>query len=89
MVHCTGWHVKLNPQLSQALTNLRGNRDFVVVLEGLKEHIREETDRCVEAEGNVQQKAAGAVKALRTWFEMFNDAPKVLEKYKQSGTNTQ
>ena len=70
------------PALAQALTNLRGNRDFAVVLEGLKEHEREETKRCVDGEGSVQLRASGAVKALQFWQNLFTSAPKDLEKFK-------
>ena len=83
--------MKLTPQLAQALTNLRGNRDFTAVLEGLKEHELEETNRCVDAEGAIQLRASGAVKALKWWQAAFEAAPKDLEKFKsnQQGKNTQ
>lgn len=85
--------MKTTPALAQALTNLRGNRDFAVVLEGLKEHEREETQRCVDGEGSVQLRASGAVKALKLWQDLFTTAPKDLEKFKnlpnRSSENTQ
>ena len=74
--------MKTTPALAQALTNLRGNRDFAVVLEGLKEHVKEETKRCVDGEGSIQLRASGAVKALQKWQELFDSAPKDLEKFK-------
>lgn len=74
--------MKATPQLAQALANLRGNRDFAAVLEGLKEHVKEETRRCVDAEGAVQLRASGAVKALEWWQGAFESAPKDLEKFK-------
>jgi hypothetical protein len=74
--------VKVTPKIAEALVNLRGNRDFQTVLEGLKEHALEETDRCIDHEGSVQLRAAGAVKALHWWVDAFQSAPKDLEKFK-------
>jgi hypothetical protein len=74
--------VKVTPKLAEALVNLRGNRDFTSVLEGLKEHQDEEVQRCVDGEGAVQLRASGAVKALKFWRDAFESAPKDLEKFK-------
>lgn len=74
--------MKSNPKLAEALVNLRGNRDFEVVLEGLKEHILEETHRCVEHEGSIQLRSSGAVKALQWWVSYYQSAPADLNKFK-------
>lgn len=75
--------MKLTPQLAQALTNLRGNRDFKIVLEGLEEHTKEESVRCEEGDGPVLYRAQGAVKALKWWTGTFDEAPVTLEKFKK------
>lgn len=74
--------MQVTPKIAEALVNLRGNRDFQTVLEGLKEHELEETKRCVDGEGSIQLRASGAVKALRWWQEAFQSAPKDFEKFK-------
>lgn len=75
--------LKIDQKLAEALSNLRGNRDFTILLDGLKEHEREETKRCVELEGNALHRAQGAVKTLQWWQEAFTTAPTVLEKLKK------
>jgi len=45
--------VKVTPRIAEALVNLRGNRDFAVILEGLAEHEAEETQRCRDGDGPV------------------------------------
>lgn len=74
--------MKVTPKIAEALVNLRGSRDFATVLEGLEEHEKEETQRCVDGEGAIQLRASGAVKALKWWREAFNSAPKDFEKFK-------
>lgn len=74
--------MKVTPKIAEALVNLRGNRDFTTVLEGLKEHEQEETQRCVDGEGAIQLRASGAVKALKWWRDAFEQAPKDFEKFK-------
>lgn len=83
--------MKLTPKLAQALTNLRGNRDFAAVLEGLAEHTQEELARCTDGDGPVLYRAQGATKALKWWLDTFRDAPTQLEKFnnQQQGKNTQ
>lgn len=75
--------MKLTAELAQALTNLRGNRDFATVLGGLQAHIDEATLQCVDGEGSVQLRASGAVKALHWWKKAFDSAPADLDKFKQ------
>lgn len=72
--------MKLTPEAAQALTNLRGNRDFEVVLKWLKEYELKETDTCVSAEGATLHRAQGAVKALREIPAALKDAPDTLKK---------
>lgn len=83
--------MKLTPKLAQALTNLRGNRDFAVVLEGLHEHALEELTRCTDGDGTPLYRAQGATKALKWWTDSFRDAPTQLDKFNQQaqqGKNT-
>lgn len=74
--------MKTSPELAEALTHLRGNRDFQTVLKSMLEHEQEATHRCVEGEGSVQLRAAGTAQALRWWREAYNSAPIDLEKFK-------
>ena len=76
--------MKATPALVTAFTNLRGNRDFVAVLEGLKEYEAELTTRCVDGSGETQLRAAGGVKALQAVMKAFADAPTTLNRMKQS-----
>lgn len=74
--------MKLTSTLALALVNLRGNPDFKHVLEGLKDHIAEESKICLTQEGTPLLRAQGGVKALQVWLDMNNDAPTVLEKFR-------
>ena len=75
--------MKVTPQITEALVNLRGNRDFKTILEALKEHEEEERQRCVDGEGSVQLRASGAAKALKWWRDAFDSAPSDLEKFRK------
>lgn len=83
--------MKLTPKLVEALVNLRGSSYFAVVLEGLTEHIKEETQRCIDGEGATQLRASGGVKALQWWVDEFQKAPQTLQKIQtqQQGKKTQ
>ena len=82
--------MKLTPQLSQALTNLRGNADFKVFMEGLKEYEADRQKACVDNDGLPLYRAQGAAKTLQSLQQWFADAPSTLEKFKQQqGKNTQ
>ncbi len=72
--------IKMTPALAEALANLRGNRDFETVLKGIQEHIAMSTRQCIDGEGSVQLRAAGATKALECWVKAFVDAPASLDK---------
>lgn len=74
--------MKLTPQLAQALTNLRSNRDFAIVMEGLAEHRAEESTRCEDGDGTPLYRAQGGTKILKWWIDAFRDAPVALEKFK-------
>lgn len=76
--------MKLEQKLAEALANLRGNRDFTTVLEGMRAHEAEELQRCVELDGASLSRAQGAVKVLQAWQKMFAEAPAALEKFKHS-----
>lgn len=75
--------MKVTPQIAEALVNLRGNRDFKTLLEGLREHEEEERQRCVDGEGSIQLRASGAAKALKWWRDAFDSAPTDFEKFKK------
>jgi hypothetical protein len=80
--------VKLTPRVLEALVMLRGNPHFQIFLqEGLQEHIRSEAQRCVDMDGTLQSRAAGATKALQFWDSSYRDAPAVLEKLRNSNTS--
>ena len=75
--------LKLTAKTAQALTNLRGNRDFDVFLEGVKEYEAEQVQLCVGSEGNNLYRAQGAVKAIQSLQQAFAEAPVTLEKFKK------
>ncbi len=74
--------MKLTPEIAQALTNLRGNGDFKVFLEGAKEYESNEKQNCVDREGPNLFRSQGAVKALQSLLSAFDNAPNALEKFK-------
>lgn len=74
--------LKLDAKLSQALVNLRGNRDWIAVLEALKDEEKMLTQRCIDAEGSQQLRAAGAVKLLQELTKCTQDAQSTLEKHR-------
>lgn len=74
--------MKLTPKSAQALTNLRGNRDFQDFWEGVKEYEAEQLQVCVSSEGTHLHRAQGAVKALQNLQEWYAAAPSVLDKFK-------
>lgn len=75
--------MKLTPEIAQALANLRGNKDFAAVLDGVSEHVNEETTRCTKADGPTLYRAQGAVEALAWWVDSFANAPGALDKFKK------
>lgn len=75
--------MKTTPKIAEALVNLRGNRDFAVVLEGLGEHVKEELQHCADYEGVHLHRAQGAAKAIQWWQKAFETAPKDFEMFKQ------
>ncbi len=79
---------KVTPKLLEAFVNLRGNRDFAAVLEGMKEHMSSEVRRCVDGEGAVQLRASGAVKTLDAWLTAYETAPESLDKLRNQGQKT-
>ncbi len=74
--------MKLTATTAQALTNLRGNRDFEAFLAGMKEYEAELATRCVDGSGETQLRAAGGVQALRALTKAFTDAPTTVQKFK-------
>ena len=80
--------IKLTDKASQALANLRGNRDFDDVLEWLKEHEAKEIQRSLELDGVQCARAQGAVKLLQAIKEAIAEAPNTMNKFKQQKVNT-
>lgn len=76
--------MRVTAQLAEALVNLRGNRDFETVMKSMQEHIAEATRQAIDADGVVQSRAAGAVKALEQWPVAFANAPALLDKFRNS-----
>jgi hypothetical protein len=74
--------MRLTPKLAEALTNLRGDPYFAVVLEGMAEHEQEETTRCRDGDGPVLYRAQGAAKAIEWWRSAFREAPAALDKFR-------
>lgn len=74
--------MKLDPQLAQALTNLRVNADFKLFLNALKEDEEAETDTVLKTEGTQCARAQGAVLKLRQLQVCFANAPTTLERFK-------
>lgn len=72
---------QLTPEAAQALTNLRGNRDFEAFLKWVKEYEDSEREKCVDGEGVVLHQAQGATKALRRIREAQTEAPATLNKF--------
>ena len=79
--------MKLTPKLASALANLRGNRDFAVVVEGFTENVAEEGKRCTDGDGPVLYRAQGATKAVQWWLDAYRDAPKAVEKFSHPNQN--
>ena len=79
--------MKTTPKLSEALANLRGNRDFQTVLEAMQEHEREATQQCIDGDGAIQLRASGAVKTLQWWKNAYASAPADFEKFKNQIQN--
>jgi hypothetical protein len=78
--------VKLSDhKLAQALTNLRGNSDFRVFMEALKEDARAETTRSLKLEGAPCHRAQGAALKLLEIEEGFAAAPDALVKINKQG----
>lgn len=76
--------MKLDLKLAEALTALRGNRDFETVMQGMAEHEAEVTQCCVNYDDNNLYRSQGAVKVLQLWQELFRDAPTILEKLRST-----
>lgn len=76
--------MKITAPLAEALVNLRGNRDFETVMKSMQEHIAEVTRQAIDADGAVQSRAAGAVKALEHWPAAFANAPVLLNKFRNN-----
>lgn len=75
--------IKLTDKAAQALSNLRGNRDFDDVMEWLKEHEAKETQRSLDLDGVQCARAQGAVKLLQEIKAAIAEAPQTMNKFKQ------
>ncbi len=76
--------MKLTAPLAQALTNLRGNRDFETFLEGVKEDERAFLQQCADGEGTILYRAQGGAKALQAVLKAYADAPNTLVKHQSN-----
>lgn len=74
--------MKLDAKQAQALVNLRGNHDFEVFLEGVKENVNGFLQECAEREGPSLHRSQGSAKALQALLKAFTDAPTTLDKFK-------
>lgn len=75
--------MKPTPELAQALTNLRVNDDFAVVLDflvGERSTARDETESLIE--GPKLWRSQGKGLFIRDFLKINRDAPQDLEKFK-------
>lgn len=80
--------IKLTDKAAQALTNLRGNRDFDDFKEWLKEHEAKEIQRSLDLDGVQCARAQGAVKLLQEIADAIAAAPDTVNKFKQRQVDT-
>lgn len=80
--------IKLTDKAAQAITNLRGNRDFADFLEWLKEHETKEVQRSLDLDGVQCARAQGAVKLLQELDSAIAEAPNTTNKFRQQKVNT-
>lgn len=77
--------MKTTPELAQALTNLRPNADFEVVLEFFARVREEARDECESvADDTVRLRAQGRGLFIRDFFKLSADAPLDTQKFKQT-----
>lgn len=74
--------MKLTNKTSQAITNLQGNPNFRIFVDGLTEYLTAVRDECCSAEGNTVYRAQGKHIALREVLKAIEQAPDTLEKFK-------
>ena len=75
--------MQLTPNASQALTNLRVSGDFKVFMEWVAENESKEVDRALNTDGTQCYRAQGGAKVLKELREAFENAPDVLQKFRQ------
>lgn len=77
--------MKPTPEIVQALTNLRVNSDFEVVLSFLASQREQARDDCETfVEGPKLWRQQGRATFVRDFFVLNEEAPKHLDKFKQS-----
>lgn len=77
--------MKATPELAQALTNLRPNHDFEVVLEAFARARQEARDKCETfTDGPLLNRAQGEATFLKDFFKLNENAPKDLELFKRN-----
>lgn len=74
--------MKLNKEVAQALTNLRGNPDFTQVLKWLTATREQGRDKLEKAEGPQLLREQGRVSVLSDFLACNADAPTTTEKLK-------
>lgn len=74
--------IKSNPQLAEALVNLRGNRDFETFIKNVQEHIKITTRQALDSDGTQQSRAAGATRVMEQWIDEIAKAPATLDKFR-------
>ena len=73
--------MKPTPEVAQAFTSLRGDRNFQVVLHWVEQQLAKERERCVEHDGLLLYRAQGSAKTLAAFSKAYADAPALAQKH--------
>jgi hypothetical protein len=77
--------LKSSPELAQALTNLRPNHDFEVVLEAFARARQEARDTCESSlDDTLRSRAQGEALFLKEFLKLNEAAPTDLDKFKRN-----
>lgn len=75
--------MKVQPEVAQALLNLRGSDDFQTILGWLEESQEKEQRTCNSAVDDVPlRRAQGAVGILDDILKAYREAPEITDKFK-------
>jgi hypothetical protein len=80
--------LKLTKKAAQAFTNLRGNPDFDVVLDWLRENRTSFRDECCTLPPEKVQRSQGKVEVVDGILKATKEAPATLEKIQNNERNT-